>query len=245
MINNQNVINLNNNNLRSEGKRDDSVSKIKKEDGSNEQDNPLKELMKKRRAELKTKAEIPDVVWLGKEKDPSKREDNKKEGEIKFPKVTIVEKNKLTNNENKQPMSGNLIDLTNVKEVKIDLVESVNQIPKEDEEFYNLNRYLEEARKIADEEIEPNEQDTNVESMTQQEVNNINIDSDTRDYNAIEEDGNVATPVTNNNEDAILNTDNSQIEELRVELENSLGFELFKQLYKIVDDKVILFYLLN
>ena len=36
-------------------------------------------------------------------------------------------------------------------------------------------------------------------------------------------------------------TDNSQIEELRINLEDSLGFELFKRIYEIVDNNVFLF----
>lgn len=36
----------------------------------------------------------------------------------------------------------------------------------------------------------------------------------------------------------VSNKDNSAIEELRKELESSLGFELFKKVYKIVDNNV-------
>jgi hypothetical protein len=101
---------------------------------------PLKELMKKGREERKS-IQNQDIVWV---MDKPIVEKQEIKGEMKFPKVIIVEK---TNNSNKPKSSEKEVLLTD----QIDL--STNQIPlttevkkeeKQEIEFYDLNRYLNE-----------------------------------------------------------------------------------------------------
>jgi hypothetical protein len=213
--------------------------------------NPLQELMKKARSELKTKPK-EDVIWLGnKEKEAPQKK--KEEKEIKFPKVIILEKpekERVSRSSNE-----NVIDVNGVnpgfapaqKNPKIEMKEKKTQ-----EELYNLNRILNELAKIENEEENDTDscKESNLESRPSTDLN------EERDFNEIEEtesntpqSNDINSPLKKNSKensgslnqnstDNETNTDNTQIEELRIELENSLGFELFKRIYKIVEQKV-------
>jgi hypothetical protein len=174
----------------------------------------LKELMKKARADMKNKPN-DEVIWMGKEKEPLK----KKEDQIKIPKVIIVEKLK----DNSSGKSND--EISNQPVLEMD--------KKKEEDLFNLNRMLNELAKIE------NEEETN-ESEISESSNNMEYKEDeARDFNVVDSDNNeVANRAKKYMDEEEINTDNTQIEELRIELENSLGFELFKNVYKIVEQKV-------
>lgn len=222
--------------------------------------NPLQELMKKARSELKTKPK-DDVIWIGnKEKEvPQKK---KEEKELKFPKVIILEKpekERVSRSSNENAIDVNTPNQVNpgftpvaaIKNPKLEMKEKKTQ-----EELYNLNRILNELAKIENE--EENETDspskeTNIESRPsideERDFNEIEeIDSSTPQSNEINSpikknlQSNERGSFNQNSTDSETNTDNTQIEELRIELENSLGFELFKRVYQIVEQKVRIYY---
>jgi hypothetical protein len=186
--------------------------------------NPLQEFLKKQRSEMKKAQMTPEgVIWLGKEKDPAKEEKDqaKEEKEYKFPKVILVEKS------NKNTPKESEIDL----EVPCPINHEVKiKKQKEQEEFYNLNRYLNELAKIDDEESTENTNDIADENKNSEEGN------DTRDYQIIDEE---TTSGSNGFKEVYVNTDNSLIEEMKLNLENSIGIDNFKLVYKIVDQYVI------
>lgn len=192
--------------------------------------NPLKELMRKARAELKNKPK-EDVVWMGKEKEVVNKK--KSDKDTRFPKVIIVEKEKP---KEKESNSSNSIDIN----VNSNILENnKNKIKKEDEEIYNLNRYLNELAKLENgEEETPVEQETNCTTN----ANNDDNLNDARDEIGVEETEATEDTQPNNQlftfVEGPVETDNTMIEELRIELENSLGFEVFKKVYKIVEEKV-------
>jgi hypothetical protein len=220
---------------------DDSTIKMKYVINSNEENNSLKELMKKGRDELK-KSPKDEVHWIGKDKESNINVNNfnnlgynkKKAGN--FPNVIILDKPKSSNKE--------IIDVisSHPSNEEINLKNPINNL-KEQEELYNLNRYLNEIAKI-DNEQEQTDSETNETS----EINNINANNDdqfndARDFNFIEEpSSNVTKQGSNSQLDKLYNenyeTENSHIEELRIELENSLGFDLFKNVYKTVEENV-------
>lgn len=194
----------------------------------------LRDIMNKKRAELKILPQ-DEVVWIGKEIKKEGIDNKKEEKERKFPKIIIVEKplnNKYIDKEDRNKT----IDLTDVKNKYI----SQNPNPssqikkKEEEEFYDLNRYLDELNNLNLE--EPVETNTNEQITT--DVKSIDESSDhTRDYNPIEDE---STNAVSEHPGALndISSDNSKIEELRVELEKVLGVEIFKIVYRIVDEQV-------
>lgn len=199
--------------------------------------NPLKELMKKQRAELKNKPK-EDVVWSVKEKDdiilPNK---NKKEREIKFPNIIIVEKEKPTT------INKEIVDTNNNSNCNRNKDTSIPN--KESEEFYNLNRYLNEIAKITNEEVEL-ENETEIESEENCNTNvNVQLNEDNMN-DGLEIVDLADETVTDHRKTPNLqlllenDTENTQIEELRIELENSLGFDLFKKVYQTVEENVLL-----
>jgi len=202
--------------------------------------NTLKEIMKQKRAELKNQKQ-DEVIWIGKEiKKEEKEEKEEIKNDYKFPEVIILEKprkssikEKKTQNENR-----NTIDMTEAKNKYSCVYDSqiIYKQKKEAEEFYNLNRYLEELNKI-------NEEETSETSNV--DILNIDIKSsdensdNTREYGIEDVESSNSNSAQGINND--INTDNTQIEELRVDLENCLGNEVFKIVYKIVDQQVIYF----
>jgi hypothetical protein len=181
--------------------------------------NPLTEFLKKKREELKNSNTKEEIVWIGKEKEPEK----KAEKMVKFPKIVIVEK--------QPPVQGRNSDLIEVNAVDDSPDDSISQ--KHEEEFYNANRYLNELAKIGnDEEEELDEQQNEIHSPEEKNESNEERDFPIDDSVGTQHD----TAATDSNYET--NTDNSQIEELRIELETSLGLDLFMKVYKIVDEKV-------
>lgn len=140
-----------------------------------------------------------------------KEKDEKPEKiEYKFPKVVILEKERPK------------------EEININKSTPTTNNPTQDKEIYDLNRYCNELDKI-DNEDEENEIETQPEEkLTVDEV---------RDYIEIE-DINLDGKQPSNQNIVEYESDNSQIEELRIELENTLGFDMFKKIYKIVDERV-------
>ncbi len=210
-----------------------------------EEANPLKELMKKQRAELKNRPK-EDVVWIGKEKDNSHNNytPNKVKKEMKFPNVIIVEK--PTSNKEIIDINPNINVNSNINSNKNENPPS-NSNNKESEEFYNLNRYLNELAKLDNEEGEnENEQETQDESASANGVPNDDQLADAIDSIELEDANNSdkEKDTKNNkkdNENDNNDSENTMIEELRIELENSLGFDLFKKVYKTVEENVNLF----
>jgi hypothetical protein len=209
----------------------------------NSEENPLKELMKKGREQLKNEKE-EDVIWLGKEKDKFNDSTNEKKKEIKFPKIIILEKahnNNVLTPQNKNIANSNSLQSTDNSSMENEIDININKLnikddprnifeeirlkeEKEAEDFYNLNRYLNELAKLEDEE----EMSVGDENKDFKEVH--------LEYKPYE-----ASEVEVKNDEGVNNKeyeDNSQIEMLRVELEKSLGFDVFKRVYKTVDSQV-------
>ncbi len=211
----------------------------------NSEENPLKELMKKGREQLKNEKE-EDVIWLGKEKEKFNDSTSEKKKEIKFPKIIILEKpnsnnfatpqtkNVANNNslqstdnssvENEIDINANIPKL-NIKDDPRNIFEEIRlKEEKEAEDFYNLNRYLNELAKLEDEE-EMSVGDEN------KDFKEVHLEYKPYEANEIE----ASNDESANNKEY---EDNSQIEMLRVELEKSLGFDVFKRVYKTVDSQV-------
>lgn len=189
-------------------------------------ENSLREFMKKRKAEIKSQP-AEDIVWLGAKAE--KETPKKEEKERRFPKITIIE--------DKKPADKNkdLIEINNVKPLP------EKKLNKDEEEFYNLNRYLYELavnNNFDIQKLDNNEEETipSNEDTSENYEKNVDINDD-RDFNIIDDTDD--KPVENVYSQADISTDNSQIEELRIELENSLGMEVFKLAYDLVDNQVI------
>jgi hypothetical protein len=203
----------------------------------------LREIMKKKRSELKNQRQ-DEVVWIGKEtKKEDKEEIKKEQKEYKFPEIIIVEKPRKNNEKDVKTEDENLktLDMSEAKN-KYSCVyhdQELYKQKKEAEEFYNLNRYLDELHKINEEETTEN---SNVDILSIDIKSSDENSDNTREYGIDDvETSNLNSVQAVYNTD--MNTDNTQIEELRVELENCLGFEIFKIVYKIVDQQVTLLYL--
>jgi hypothetical protein len=215
--------------------------------------NPLQELMKKARADMKNKPK-DEVIWLGKEKEavPKKKE----EREMKFPKVIIVEKEK-DKERYSRGSKDNVTDFTPATANNVITVQVAVPVPvvnksemrekKTQEELYNLNRILNELAKIENEEENDsdNSKDINLESrpstdLTEERDFNEIEETESNEINILKKDSSNSNSNGSYSSNAQVDTysDNTQIEELRIELENSLGFELFKKIYKTVELKV-------
>ena len=238
-----------------------SPSNSKNSSGNRDEiSNPLQELMKKGREQIKNK-NPQDLVWMGKEKhkpqeiSPNNIEVKKKE--IKFPKVIIVEKanqhnlqsNNISHNteistehntEVNNSLEKNEIDINPNVILKDDprnvFEEMRRKNKKEAEDFYNLNRYLNELAKLEDEEeLDPGDDGKDFKEVhLEYKPEDIN----SRDFNEISEEIEKEIPDKNAFEADQNTSDNSQIEMLRIELEKSLGFDVFKRVYKTVDSQV-------
>ncbi len=200
--------------------------------------NTLKEIMKLKRAELKNHKQ-DEVVWIGKEiKKEEKEEIKNDKNDYKFPEIIILEKPHKSSEKVEKTLDEktNTIDMTEAKNKYSCVYDSQIMLKqkKDAEEFYNLNRYLEELNKI-------NEEETSETSNV--DILNIDIKSsdensdNTREYGIEDVESSISNSAQGVNTD--MNTDNTQIEELRVDLENCLGNDVFKIVYKIVDQQVI------
>ncbi len=230
------------NNMISPEKKQNSQGSKNNEDSNN----PLKELMKKGREQLKNGKE-QDVIWLGKDVKEKEKDTltestdsiSEKKKEIKFPKIIIVEKPNSNPNSNKITSEAvkNEIDITNPKDDPRNIFEEVRlKEEKQAEDFYNLNRYLNELAKLEDEEenIETSNDSKNFKEVKLEykpnETTDLEVPDEGEDFN-------------NKKKTSQEDSDNSQIEMLRIELENTLGFDVFKKVYKTVDSQVRLIYL--
>ena len=116
-----------------------------------------------------------------------------------------------------------------------------------------MNRYAKEIDEIQNQE----EDKLSVENKDTSDNTKVNIEEnipEAREFNEVEEEEIVPSNSGNNSEKNSMsssiisnydpNSDNTQIEELRIELENSLGFEIFKKVYKIVEEHVRIYFIL-
>lgn len=111
------------------------------------------------------------------------------------------------------------------------------QNKKEAEEIYNLNRYLNELAKLEDGEDEPVGDEG--DDLERAQSNNHQVNNyEARDENVVEESIEIETNNKTTHNFSEDQNENNQIDELRVELEKSLGFEMFKKVYKTVENKV-------
>lgn len=179
-------------------------------------DYPLKELMKKGN----------EVVLNGKDYNSFKKEENIKE----IIKIKASPQPDLTDSSLNKEI--NIIEIE--PEVKS---APVFKDKKQKEEFYDLNRVMNEMAKL---EIDEDESVSDEQTLNY-EKNIIETIDDERDINFIEDPTSIpSTYSVNPNTCSKVDfwSDNSQIEELRIELEKSLGFDLFKKIYKIIEEKV-------
>ena len=181
---------------------------------SDDKTTPLREFLKKKREEMKNKEKLADVIWLNNDKKEQIRGEEKM---IKMPKIIILDKNAPQKKDSSENLSIN---------------SASNSNKKGDLEFYNVNRCLNEMAKIAND--EDDSIDTNEEEK--QICENVNEKNEEREENIIDDNTNISEELKPTFDS---NTDYSQIEELKIDLEQILGMDLFKRIYKLVDSNVI------
>ena len=161
---------------------------------------------------------FPNVIFVEKKLELNDEKSNNKNVKIKRMSTNPIDNylNSFMNNEEKE----------NLKK------------KKEDEYNYDKNRYLIELDKNANDNniLEENTNEDHIINNTTFETNNNEIENDKIEIpNDIEIDNNN----NEDNSDIIIpkyESDFGKIEELKIQLEKSLGAELFKDIYHIVDE---------
>ena len=191
---------------------------------------------------VKSFKENIDVIWGNKKKKDYFPINNH------FPEVIFVDKKINENNEEEKYFNDTNFNSTNpidnfLKSYIKENNENFNY-KNMNEDQYNQNRLLNNLANIVNNDKEDSDNDNEenqYENMNSDAVNifedNIaNLISNEKENNSNVNQENSKNNVNENKKENLYESDFGEIEELRIDLENSLGINLFKEIYHYVDE---------